>query len=158
MNITLKQIGYKEIPNETSLIYFVSGCSLKCKHCHSREYWDASVGTEFNFTHFRNDMENGLLTTALFMIGDFTPNVIETLQYVKVITEHYGVHLAVYSGFDFCAIPKEILKVVDFLKTGPYIEALGGLDAPETNQTLWEKEEGPIFRGIKGQGLNQTIF
>ena len=31
-------------------------------------------------------------------------------------------------------------KIYDFIKTGPYVEALGGLKSPTTNQRFYRRE------------------
>lgn len=41
-----------------------------------------------------------------------------------------------YTGLTFEKVDKEIIDNLDYIKVGPYIAALGGLDSPKTNQKL----------------------
>ena len=69
------------------------------------------------------------------MGGDAEPAEIERLcSFVK--STYPGLKTAWYSGRD--TLPEGFdIKVLDFLKIGPYIEALGGLKSPDTNQVLY---------------------
>ena len=73
------------------------------------------------------------------MGGDAEPSEIERIcRFVKSI--YPGIRTAWYSGRE--GLPEDFdLKVLDFLKLGPYIEALGGLKSPVTNQALYRITE-----------------
>jgi anaerobic ribonucleoside-triphosphate reductase activating protein len=69
------------------------------------------------------------------MGGDADPYEIQRLslwirsEYPHLKTAWYSGCRSVPEGFD--------LKCLDFIKLGPYIEALGGLKSPDTNQALY---------------------
>lgn len=70
------------------------------------------------------------------MGGDADPHEIESLASI-IKTEYPDLKTAWYSGKD--RIPEGFrLEVLDFIKTGSYIEALGGLKSPDTNQRLYK--------------------
>ena len=79
------------------------------------------------------------ITCFCFMGGDAEPAEIERIcRFVKSI--YPGIRTAWYSGRE--SLPEDFdLKVHDFLKLGPYIEALGGLKSPVTNQALYRITE-----------------
>ena len=63
-----------------------------------------------------------------------------------------GYKTAWYSGRDFGITG---LRDYDFIKTGPYIEALGGLKSPTTNQRFYRRDgekwidETHLFRPLR---------
>ena len=75
------------------------------------------------------------ITCFCFMGGDAQPAEIERIS--RFIKSCYpGIKTAWYSGRE-CLPEGFDLKVLDYLKLGPYIEALGGLKSPDTNQALY---------------------
>lgn len=80
------------------------------------------------------------VTCFCFMGGDAEPMEVERIA--KWIRKKYP-HLktAWYSGME--NIPDDFdISVLDFLKTGPYIAALGGLKSKDTNQRLYRINAG----------------
>jgi anaerobic ribonucleoside-triphosphate reductase activating protein len=69
------------------------------------------------------------------MGGDWNPE--ELLSYIKMAKEARFT-TAVYVGGTTFYVP--ILEYLDFIKTGAYIESLGGLSSRDTNQKMWKKE------------------
>lgn len=93
--------------------------------------------------------KNKGITCVAFMGGDSDPQSINTLA---SIIKTKGLLTAWYSGRQ--ELTKGIeLKNFNFIKLGPYIEELGGLKSPTTNQRLYEvkmsrevdKEGNPIY-------------
>ena len=75
------------------------------------------------------------ITCFCFMGGDAEPSEIERLakwikvQYPHMKTAWYSGAENIPAGFDIAAL--------DFIKIGPYIQELGGLKSPKTNQALY---------------------
>ncbi len=75
------------------------------------------------------------ITCVCFMGGDANPHEIESIsswikgKYPDLKTAWYSGRPEPPAGFD--------IKCLDFIKLGPYIEALGGLKSPTTNQVLY---------------------
>ena len=70
------------------------------------------------------------------MGGDAQPSEIERIA--RLIRIMYpDKKTAWYSGKE--NLPPEFdISVLDYLKLGPYIESLGGLKSPDTNQVLYQ--------------------
>lgn len=79
------------------------------------------------------------------MGGDAEPTEVERIS-VWIKKEYPGIKTAWYSGRE--DIPHGFdVSCLDFLKLGPYIERLGGLKSPETNQVLYKvSREGKLER------------
>ncbi len=70
------------------------------------------------------------------MGGDCLPHEVERLSFIaKDLIP--GIKTAWYSGFGELPHSVDILSF-DYLKLGPFIESLGGLKSPETNQRLYK--------------------
>ncbi len=75
------------------------------------------------------------ITCFCFMGGDAEPlEVMRLAKWIKTRWPH--IKTAWYSGKENLPEGFEV-TVMDYLKLGPYIEALGGLKSPDTNQVLY---------------------
>lgn len=75
------------------------------------------------------------ITCFCFMGGDAEPlEVMRLAMWIKARWPH--IRTAWYSGKE--SLPEGFeIKSMDYIKLGPYIESLGGLKSPETNQALY---------------------
>ena len=68
-------------------------------------------------------------------LNDFNPEIINSLA-SYVVLKNEGLKVGWYSGKD--KIPECIdTDWFDYIKIGPYIKELGGLDSPTTNQRMY---------------------
>lgn len=128
-------ITFSEFPDEISLCINISNCPFHCPGCHSPELWE-DVGTELSTKELKKliDSNNGI-TCIGFMGGN--PKKINI--FAKLINFYYpNLRVGWYWGGN--SIPKEInIEWFDYIKIGPYIKELGGLDNPNTNQKFYAK-------------------
>ena len=127
----------QEIPDEISLAVNISCCPNRCPGCHSPWLWE-EAGEEMT-----EDMLTSLIsgysaaiTCFCFMGGDAEPSEVERIsRWIKsrwphIKTAWYSGRAELPDGFD--------VMVLDYLKLGPYIEELGGLKSPDTNQVFYK--------------------
>lgn len=127
----------QEIPDEISLAVNISCCPNRCPGCHSPWLWE-EAGEEMT-----EDMLTSLIsgysaaiTCFCFMGGDAEPSEVERIsRWIKsrwphIKTAWYSGRAELPDGFD--------VKVLDYLKLGPYIEELGGLKSSDTNQVFYK--------------------
>ena len=131
----------QEIPDEISLAVNISCCPNRCPGCHSPWLWE-DAGEPMTEEMLTSLIERyvSAVTCFCFMGGDAEPMEVERIA--KWIRKKYP-HLktAWYSGME--NIPDDFdISVLDFLKTGPYIAALGGLKSKDTNQRLYRINAG----------------
>ena len=151
-------ITFQEVPCEISMVFYLLGCPRHCEDCHSRHFWDISIddsiGQAFTLYSLRNiiklnwhDYEN--CSTLLFMGGDWEEeeflNVIEGIAIKSAYDEKLNTHkknLAWYTGSHYNELkyPRLFTKYFDYLKFGPYVKELGGLNNPKTNQVYLYKQ------------------
>ena len=136
----------QEIPDEISLAVNISCCPNRCPGCHSPWLW-SNEGEDM--TEEMLEMLIGKYSPAVtcfcFMGGDAEP--MEVMRLAGWIRSRWP-HLktAWYSGKE--ALPEGFETTsMNYIKLGPYIEALGGLKSPDTNQRLFKvNEEGELNR------------
>lgn len=135
-------VVFQEIPNETTLAINISNCPCHCKGCHSA-YLAEDIGDYLDLGALMRLIDkNEGITCVAFMGGDSEP---QSINMLAGIIRTKGLLTAWYSGRQELA--KEIeLRNFNFIKLGPYIEELGGLKSPTTNQRLYEvKMSKPIY-------------
>lgn len=141
MRFTSRQIVFQEVPDETSLSYLISGCTLRCPGCHSADSWDASAGQDLTNDVFEADLTrfDGWITAVLFLGGEWE---CERLSALLRRARARGLKTCLYTGLG--APPAELIPHLDYVKTGPYIARLGGLASPNTNQRFFRIHNGRL--------------
>ena len=136
LKVASYDIVFQEVPGEVTLALNISSCPNRCPGCHSPHLLE-DTGEELT-----EDLIAGLLdrycaglTCVCFMGGDQAPDEVQQLaRYVR----EQGLKTAWYSGHTFT--PSDEHRVFDFIKTGPYVEALGGLKNRTTNQRFYVRQ------------------
>ena len=141
MRFISEQITFQEIPEEICLSFMIPGCPLRCPGCHSAEWWSNKKTNSqsyktvplLNAEHllYSINTNKDFITCVLFLGGEWhEATLIQLLKLVKV----QGLKTALYTGLE--NVSAQISQHLDYLKTGPWIESLGGLRSPRTNQRL----------------------
>lgn len=113
------------------VVLWVSGCNHHCKGCHNPETWNPTAGILFNeqtkmeiFEALNKDYISGITYSG----GDpLYPDNIETItKLAKEIRERFpSKDQWLYTGYKYEDIQdKEILKYINVLVDGPFIEEL----------------------------------
>lgn len=126
---------FQEVPGEITLGISISGCTIRCPACHSRELWE-DKGTPLTWDNLNAiiNIHHGI-TCLLLMGGEHDIDALTELFYHA---RRY-VRTAWYCGLDNIPNDKKgILQYLDYVKIGHYDPDLGGLDSPSTNQRLFE--------------------
>ena len=130
MKVASFDIVFQEIPGEVTLALNLSNCPCHCPGCHSPHLAE-DIGEPLDEELLNQLIHkyDGLITCVAFMGGDADP------QEVKRLAAHIkGLNTAWYSGRTI--LPE---NGFDYVKIGPYIESLGGLKSPITNQRLYKR-------------------
>ena len=131
-----EMVCFQEVPDETTLSFSISNCPHRCPGCHS-SYLADDVGIPLeDVLEDKLNKHEGLITCVLFMGGDsglFVDNLIKLADYCK----SRGLKTALYSGA--FSVSDELWRHFDYIKIGPYVQELGGLDKKTTNQRMYKK-------------------
>lgn len=135
---------YPDIANGIGvrLTCWVSGCNHQCKGCHNPQTWDANAGKPFeeNDLHqLLNLIEPDYITGLTLSGGDplFPANRSVVKQICEAVFQRYHnkKNIWVWTGYiwenivdDKSAL--EILRYIDVLVDGPYIEAQRNISLP----------------------------
>ena len=126
----------QEVPNEISLAINISDCPYRCKGCHSQYLWEYTGAYLTNNLEKLLNMYDGLITCVCFMGGD--QNESELLECLKIVKQR-KLKTCLYTGKDFINnFRYDVINNLDFIKTGKYIDELGGLNCSTTNQRMYD--------------------
>lgn len=126
----------QEVPDEITLAVNISCCPNRCKGCHSPWLLEdkGETMTEEMLESLIGKYESAI-TCFCFMGGDIEPSEVQRLamwirqRYPDLKTAWYSGKSKLPEGFD--------IMCMDFIKLGPFIESLGGLKSPDTNQKMY---------------------
>ncbi|WP_416335311.1 anaerobic ribonucleoside-triphosphate reductase activating protein [Anaerococcus sp. DFU013_CI05] len=110
---------------------FVTGCSINCKNCFNKEYQNPNFGkvwtdqtTNEVISYLKRDEVSGLTILG----GEPFESAHELTDIVRVIKTQVNKEIWIYSGYSFenliaNKIQKDLLKEIDVLVDGPFIES-----------------------------------
>ena len=137
-------VVFQEIPGEVTLALNLSGCPNRCAGCHSPHLWE-EVGEPLD-DNLLNSLLSGYgnaITCVCFMGGDAAPgDVAHWSACVRAATEG-RLKTGWYSGRSELAAGIDP-RSFDYIKLGPYVAHLGGLDSASTNQRLYRVTDGEM--------------
>ena len=139
-------IVFKEIPDEVTLAINIAGCPVHCPDCHSPHLWTNDGMALGLYELDKLVKDNPGITCVSLMGGDNDVHAVQVL--LHFLKSNYDLKTSWWSGRT--NIPDcEFLSVLDYLKLGPYVKELGGLDSPTTNQRL--------YRVVKQSSTNAPV-
>ena len=124
----------EEIPDRVTLAIEISNCRGNCPGCHSPFLKD-DIGEELTPAVIDKLVADNYGINCFLFLGEGRDNEM-LLTLARYIRNTYpALEIAVYSGRD--KVEAEYYDAFDFVKTGPYVEALGPLNKRTTNQRLY---------------------
>ena len=129
----------EEIPGKVSLAVDVSNCPLNCPGCHS-PFLQKNIGEELTTSAIDEMIADNFGVNCFLFFGEGQDDG-SFLDLAWHIRDNYPeMSIALYSGRS--EVPSTYWRVFDYIKVGPYIERLGPLNSPTTNQRLYKVESG----------------
>ena len=136
-----RQVVFQEVPNEISVSFSLAGCKQNCPGCS----WKEAVKhlSEQNLTddyYYKTlDKYKNLASCILFFGGEW--NQSELAKRLKE-AKNAGYKTCLYTGVEKPQLQNEVIQELDYLKTGRYVEKLGALNSPYTNQKFINVKTG----------------
>ncbi len=130
-------IVFQEVPGEVTLAINLTHCPHRCAGCHSPHLRE-DRGETLNEHTLSGLLEKygNAITCVCFMGGDAAPQEVERLAVFLRSLPGQRLKTAWYSGYQH--LPEGCSpQYFDYIKLGPYIESLGGLESPSTNQLFY---------------------
>lgn len=140
-------VVFQEIPDEVTLSINISNCPCHCLGCHSEYLWE-DIGkplTRFSLGMLLSEYGKDV-TCICFMGGDATPEEVNELA--EFTRQNYPMlRIGWYSGRSTLADAIQLVNF-DYIKLGPYVGNLGGLNKETTNQRLYKVEKNGVMTDI----------
>lgn len=136
---------------------FISGCLHHCHGCHNPQTWDFNYGYEFTKEKqkefIKKCKDNPLLDGITISGGDPIYSSKELIPFLKEYKKENPTHtIWLYTGFKYEDIKdNEILKLIDILVDGEYIEDLRDITLAfrgSSNQRIIRLEKGISYDSI----------
>ena len=147
MKYTEFEVVLSEIPDEITLAINISNCPYHCEGCHSPHLW-RDIGTIVTPQELIKLINVNKGITCVGFMGGLPEEVNMLAQYINV--KYENIKVGWYTGYS--SIPINInTKWFDYIKIGPYIKELGGLDNPNTNQRMylnWYDSEDDVVHSL----------
>ena len=121
---------------------YCAGCNHRCPGCHNPQSWNFGGGHEVSEDYIMSIIKADKYADVTFSGGDPMYQAKGFAHLAKRIKEETGKNIWCYTGFTFEGLKgtqRDLLKYIDVLVDGPYIEKL--------------RDEDLLFRGSSNQRL-----
>lgn len=119
-------------PGIRTVIYF-QGCNRNCKGCHNPQTWNIDEGTGWDVVNLADYISQNSKTKRVTISGGEPLLQKEALLHLIRLLEGYDI--AIYTGFNMAEVPLEIIKNVNYIKTGEFIQKLQSSIKPYIGST-----------------------
>ena len=144
------QVVFEEIPDEITLAINISNCPHHCPGCHS-PYLRENIGEDLYGEDLVNLIrKNEGITCVLFMgegkdeehlfhLIDLIHSLNNDALFSSLVLNGRKLKIGLYTGSNH--VSEFLWENLDYIKLGPYIEELGPLNNPTTNQRLYKYDK-----------------
>ena len=134
----LTDVVLEEVPDRVTLAVEIPNCQGSCPGCHS-SFLKLELGKELTAAEADRLVEDNFGVNCFLFLGEGNDHeaLMELAAHLRAA--HPDLELALYSGRQ--EVEEEIYEAFDFVKVGPYVEALGPLSEASTNQRMYYHRE-----------------
>lgn len=105
-------------------VLFLQGCSKNCKECHNAGIKKHGAGTMVSIDELIMFIESHCCNKKITISGGEPLEQMDSLEILIRNLKAKGYNICVYTGWDIENVPGSILKFVDYIKTGSFINDL----------------------------------
>lgn len=135
MKFTEYEVVLSEIPDEITLAINISNCPYHCEGCHSPHLWK-DIGKELTPPMLYQIIKRNIGITCVCFMGGDIKDVIPRSKWIHEVFPH--LKTGWYTGSPVLPIYEHTLN---YIKIGRYIQDLGPLNNPNTNQRLYKIDD-----------------
>lgn len=110
-------------PGIRSLV-FLQGCRKKCSGCHNPQTWDENGGIRMNVNDIFQEIDRNTPLKRITISGGEPLLQLDGLQALIDLLHEHHYDIALYTGYDIKGVPQSILRKLDYIKYGCYMEDL----------------------------------
>ena len=132
-------LSHVEVPGESALCIYISGCLFRCQNCHYPELQLPGYGTPLK-EHYQDLIAlYQHQATCVCFLGEGANTKAEQEEFKEYISyaKRCGLKTCLYSGRDTTI--EQWMQSFDYIKLGSFQKALGPLDSVSTNQRMYRK-------------------
>lgn len=131
-------LSHNEIPGESSLIIYISGCTMRCKNCHYPDLQKCDYGDLLDkaFYDLLDAYQSQISCVCFLGEGQCGNEEVQQFKTYASVTKARGKRVGLYSGRDI-EKPESWMGIFDYVKIGSYIEEKGPLTSETTNQRMY---------------------
>lgn len=150
-------IGFREVPDEVSLLINITNCPYQCIGCHSPQLQE-DIGSALNIEALDKllpEVEETPITCVVFL-GD--GGNIEALGTLIEYIHNKGLLTCLYTGStSVCQAITSSNKTLDYIKVGGYLQEMGPLDKVGTNQRFYRIHYLQLPNGVNNGWLLEDL-
>ena len=118
-------------------VVFFQGCDIRCKGCQNPSSWDILKGKAYETDELVKLLRVKVMNKKITLSGG--EPLMQTDAVLDVVKKLPDFDIVLYTGHELNEVPDEILKNVNYVKAGPFVEGLKSSVVPfvgSTNQTF----------------------
>lgn len=143
----IEYLRYEDGPGIRTTIFF-QGCHRKCFYCHNPDTWDLKKGIELEVEEIYKEIKKDKNPYKRVTVSGGEPLLQKEGLYLLIkFLKEKGYDIGLYTSYQLDEIPREILKYLNFVKIGEYIEKLKIENSyyGSSNQKLLFLKEGRVI-------------
>jgi anaerobic ribonucleoside-triphosphate reductase activating protein len=129
------------VPDKISLYFEVTGCALRCKGCHTPELRD-DIGITLTPDVLSKTLQRYKGSTEVIVFLGNGTNAQELTELLSTCRGE-GFLTCLYTGLP--RVNDNLMNYLDYIKTGPYVDKLGGLESKDTNQVFLSVSDDKVL-------------
>ena len=151
-SIRINSIDFKgsicDGPGIRTVIY-LQGCNIHCVGCHNPQTWDMDKGYLIPVEELFDKICRDSMYKRITISGGEPLNQKDAVYKLMSLLKTAGFDVALYTGFDLNDVPAYILKTLNYIKCGKYIESLRSTIIPYIGSS------NQIFKVVNGGEINE---
>lgn len=105
------------------VVIFFQGCIRKCEGCHNPCTWDTNGGMKIDEYVLIDEIKSNTQIKRITISGGEPLLQREGLNVLLKALYQEEYDIALYTGFEYEEVPREIFRYLKYLKTGAYINS-----------------------------------
>lgn len=106
------------------MVIFFQGCSRRCNGCHNPETWDRTRGESWSIDKLMDYIIKYAKTKRVTLSGGEPLEQIIATERLISLLRNMNYDIALYTGYHIEEVSPNILREVNYIKTGCYIKEL----------------------------------
>lgn len=116
-------------------VVFLQGCTRHCFNCHNQETWSLTGGRAVDPEDLAAEIMQFSPTNRVTISGGEPLLQVEELVKLLAALRQAGFDIALYTSWEESDVPADVMGLINYLKTGEYIDELRTTTTPYVGST-----------------------